>query len=130
MVSRAEDYTDMPLKHVLLLNSTLEFGSNSPHHFYLRSKMPAVVLCSLPSPVMQYGCNMQFFLMAFLVSFTGMNSILVYVGHEVFENYFPFKWKMQDTQSHSEHLAQNLTATSLWVIIAYILYRKRIFWKI
>ncbi|CAI5789709.1 Hypothetical predicted protein [Podarcis lilfordi] len=62
--------------------------------------------------------------------YPGMNSILVYVGHEVFENYFPFKWKMQDNQSHSEHLAQNLTATSLWVIIAYILYRKRIFWKI
>ncbi|XP_061447027.1 heparan-alpha-glucosaminide N-acetyltransferase [Rhineura floridana] len=62
--------------------------------------------------------------------YPGMNSILVYVGHEIFENYFPFKWKMQDTQSHSEHLAQNLTATSLWVIIAYILYQKRIFWKI
>ncbi|XP_015263216.1 PREDICTED: heparan-alpha-glucosaminide N-acetyltransferase [Gekko japonicus] len=62
--------------------------------------------------------------------FLGMNSILVYVGHEIFENYFPFKWKMRDTQSHSEHLAQNLTATSLWVIISYVLYRKRIFWKI
>ncbi|XP_042328087.1 heparan-alpha-glucosaminide N-acetyltransferase isoform X2 [Sceloporus undulatus] len=62
--------------------------------------------------------------------FPGMNSILIYVGHEIFENYFPFKWKMQDAQSHSEHLAQNLIATSLWVFISYILYRKRIFWKI
>ncbi|KAH0627065.1 hypothetical protein JD844_002436 [Phrynosoma platyrhinos] len=62
--------------------------------------------------------------------FPGMNSILIYVGHEIFENYFPFKWKMHDTQSHSEHLAQNLIATSLWVFISYILYRKRIFWKI
>lgn len=62
--------------------------------------------------------------------FVGMNSILVYVGHEVFENYFPFKWKLHDTQSHSEHLTQDLIATSLWVIISYILYRKRIFWKI
>ncbi|KAM4674862.1 heparan-alpha-glucosaminide N-acetyltransferase isoform 2-T2 [Amazona ochrocephala] len=62
--------------------------------------------------------------------YPGMNSILVYIGHEVFENYFPFKWKMQDSQSHAEHLTQNLTATTLWVIISYVLYRRRIFWKI
>ncbi|XP_054847126.1 heparan-alpha-glucosaminide N-acetyltransferase isoform X3 [Eublepharis macularius] len=62
--------------------------------------------------------------------FPGMNSILVYVGHEIFENYFPFKWKMRGPQSHSEHLAQNLIATSLWVVISYGLYQKRIFWKI
>ncbi|KAE8631507.1 hypothetical protein XENTR_v10001219 [Xenopus tropicalis] len=62
--------------------------------------------------------------------YPGMNSILVYVGHEVFENYFPFKWQMQDSQSHAEHLTQNLLATSLWVLISYILYRKKIFWKI
>ncbi|XP_063156424.1 heparan-alpha-glucosaminide N-acetyltransferase [Candoia aspera] len=62
--------------------------------------------------------------------YPGMNSILVYVGHEIFENYFPFKWKLHDTQSHSEHLTQNLIATSLWVIISYMLYRKKIFWKI
>ncbi|NWI62509.1 HGNAT acetyltransferase, partial [Todus mexicanus] len=62
--------------------------------------------------------------------YPGMNSILVYIGHKVFENYFPFKWKMQDSQSHAEHLTQNLTATTLWVVISYVLYRKRIFWKI
>ncbi|NXU51072.1 HGNAT acetyltransferase, partial [Turnix velox] len=62
--------------------------------------------------------------------YPGMNSILVYIGHKVLENYFPFKWKMQDSQSHAEHLAQNLTATSLWVVISYLLYRKKIFWKI
>ncbi|NWH72255.1 HGNAT acetyltransferase, partial [Piaya cayana] len=62
--------------------------------------------------------------------YPGMNSILVYTGHEVFENYFPFKWKMQDSQSHAEHLTQNLTATTLWVIVSYLLYRRRIFWKI
>ncbi|NXD77404.1 HGNAT acetyltransferase, partial [Halcyon senegalensis] len=62
--------------------------------------------------------------------YPGMNSILVYIGHEVFENYFPFKWKMEDGQSHAEHLTQNLTATTLWVIISYLLYRRRIFWKI
>ncbi|XP_064190638.1 heparan-alpha-glucosaminide N-acetyltransferase isoform X1 [Anguilla rostrata] len=62
--------------------------------------------------------------------YPGMNSILVYVGHEVFEEYFPFRWRMINSQSHGEHLAQNLVATSVWVLIAYMLYRKKIFWKI
>uniref|UniRef100_A0A8C5NX54 Heparan-alpha-glucosaminide N-acetyltransferase n=1 Tax=Jaculus jaculus TaxID=51337 RepID=A0A8C5NX54_JACJA len=62
--------------------------------------------------------------------YPGMNSILVYVGHEVFENYFPFQWKLEDNQSHKEHLVQNIVATALWVFIAYVLYKKKIFWKI
>ena len=60
----------------------------------------------------------------------GMNSILVYVGHEVLEDYFPFRWRMANSQSHAEHLTQNLVATSCWVLISYVLYRKKIFWKI
>ncbi|CAL8328669.1 unnamed protein product [Lota lota] len=62
--------------------------------------------------------------------YPGMNSILVYVGHEVFEEYFPFRWRMANSQSHAEHLAQNLVATSCWVLISYLLYKKRVFWKI
>ncbi|XP_069024515.1 heparan-alpha-glucosaminide N-acetyltransferase isoform X1 [Embiotoca jacksoni] len=62
--------------------------------------------------------------------YPGMNSILVYVGHEVFEDYFPFCWRMANSQSHTEHLIQNLVATSCWVFISYLLYRKKIFWKI
>ncbi|XP_067434510.1 heparan-alpha-glucosaminide N-acetyltransferase isoform X2 [Thunnus thynnus] len=62
--------------------------------------------------------------------YPGMNSILVYVGHEVFEEYFPFRWRMANSQSHAEHLTQNLVATSCWVLISYVLYRKKIFWKI
>uniref|UniRef100_G3PTN2 Heparan-alpha-glucosaminide N-acetyltransferase n=1 Tax=Gasterosteus aculeatus aculeatus TaxID=481459 RepID=G3PTN2_GASAC len=62
--------------------------------------------------------------------YPGMNSILVYVGHEVFKDYFPFRWRMANSQSHGEHLAQNLVATSCWILISYVLYRKKIFWKI
>ncbi|XP_070683667.1 heparan-alpha-glucosaminide N-acetyltransferase isoform X2 [Pempheris klunzingeri] len=62
--------------------------------------------------------------------YPGMNSILVYVGHEIFEEYFPFRWRMANSQSHAEHLTQNLVATSCWVFISYVLYRKKIFWKI
>uniref|UniRef100_A0A3Q2ZA87 Heparan-alpha-glucosaminide N-acetyltransferase n=1 Tax=Kryptolebias marmoratus TaxID=37003 RepID=A0A3Q2ZA87_KRYMA len=62
--------------------------------------------------------------------YPGMNSILVYVGHEVFQEYFPFRWRMANSQSHKEHLIQNLVATACWVFISYILYRKKVFWKI
>lgn len=62
--------------------------------------------------------------------YAGMNSILVYVGHEVFEEYFPFRWQMVNSQSHTEHLIQNLVATSCWVFISYVLYKKKIFWKL
>uniref|UniRef100_A0AC11DGR9 Heparan-alpha-glucosaminide N-acetyltransferase n=1 Tax=Ovis aries TaxID=9940 RepID=A0AC11DGR9_SHEEP len=62
--------------------------------------------------------------------YPGMNSILVYVGHEVFASYFPFQWKLGDQQSHKEHLVQNTVATALWVLIAYVLYKKKVFWKI
>ncbi|XP_029354860.1 heparan-alpha-glucosaminide N-acetyltransferase isoform X2 [Echeneis naucrates] len=62
--------------------------------------------------------------------YPGMNSILVYVGHEVLEEYFPFRWHMANSQSHAEHLTQNLVATSCWVFISYVLYRKKVFWKI
>ncbi|XP_055498302.1 LOW QUALITY PROTEIN: heparan-alpha-glucosaminide N-acetyltransferase-like [Leucoraja erinacea] len=62
--------------------------------------------------------------------YPGMNSILVYVGHEVFEHYFPFRWKMLNDRSHGEHLAQNLLATTIWIFISYVLYKKKIFWKI
>ncbi|KAJ8411089.1 hypothetical protein AAFF_G00181240 [Aldrovandia affinis] len=62
--------------------------------------------------------------------YPGMNSILVYVGHEIFEEYFPFRWRMSNSQSHAQHLTQNLVATSIWVVISYILYKKKIFWKI
>ncbi|TKC34048.1 hypothetical protein EI555_006445 [Monodon monoceros] len=57
--------------------------------------------------------------------YPGMNSILVYVGHEVFASYFPFQWRLGDNQSHREHLVQNIVATALWVLIAYILYKKK-----
>ncbi|XP_071264351.1 heparan-alpha-glucosaminide N-acetyltransferase isoform X4 [Salvelinus alpinus] len=62
--------------------------------------------------------------------YPGMNSILVYVGHEVLEEYFPFRWRMANSQSHAEHLTQNLVATSCWVLISFLLYRKNVFWKI
>ncbi|XP_032365837.1 heparan-alpha-glucosaminide N-acetyltransferase isoform X1 [Etheostoma spectabile] len=62
--------------------------------------------------------------------YPGMNSIFVYVGHSLLGFYFPFSWEMRFQESHWEWLFQSLWATALWVLIAYLLYRKKFFLKI
>ncbi|XP_059215070.1 heparan-alpha-glucosaminide N-acetyltransferase [Centropristis striata] len=62
--------------------------------------------------------------------YPGMNSIFVYVGHSLLGFYFPFSWEMRSQSSHWEWLFQSLWATALWVLIAYLLYRKKFFLKI
>ncbi|XP_076025392.1 heparan-alpha-glucosaminide N-acetyltransferase [Genypterus blacodes] len=63
-------------------------------------------------------------------TYPGMNSILVYVGHSLLGFYFPFSWEMRSQQTHWEWLLQSLWGTALWVLIAYLLYRKKFFLKI
>lgn len=60
----------------------------------------------------------------------GMNSILVYVGHSLLGFYFPFSWEIRFQESHWELLLQNLWGTALWVLVSYLLYRKKLFLKI
>ncbi|XP_035609830.1 heparan-alpha-glucosaminide N-acetyltransferase isoform X1 [Oncorhynchus keta] len=62
--------------------------------------------------------------------YPGMNSIFVYVGHSLLGSYFPFSWEMRFVDSHWEKLFQSLWATSLWVLIAFLLYRKKFFLKV
>uniref|UniRef100_A0A8D3AP24 Si:dkey-192p21.6 n=1 Tax=Scophthalmus maximus TaxID=52904 RepID=A0A8D3AP24_SCOMX len=62
--------------------------------------------------------------------YPGMNSIFVYVGHSLLGFYFPFSWEMHNQRSHWEWLFQSLWGTALWVLIAYLLYRKKFFLKI
>nr|XP_016851015.1 PREDICTED: heparan-alpha-glucosaminide N-acetyltransferase-like [Anolis carolinensis] len=62
--------------------------------------------------------------------FPGMNSILIYVASSLLGTYFPFRWEMKYATSHAEPLFQHLLATSLWVLIAYLFYKKKFFLKI
>jgi heparan-alpha-glucosaminide N-acetyltransferase len=59
-----------------------------------------------------------------------MNSILLYVGHGILYNNFPFSWKMDKYGTHAEKLAMNLIGTALWVYISYYLFQKKFFLKI
>uniref|UniRef100_UPI0037E8D68B heparan-alpha-glucosaminide N-acetyltransferase n=1 Tax=Semicossyphus pulcher TaxID=241346 RepID=UPI0037E8D68B len=63
-------------------------------------------------------------------TYPGMNSIFVYVGHSLLGFYFPFSWELRFQESHLEWLLQSLCGTALWVLIAYLLYRKKFFLKI
>ena len=58
--------------------------------------------------------------------YAGMNSILLYVGHEICEDFFPFSWEPY-SQTHAELLFMNLWGMSLWVLVAFFLHEKKIF---
>ncbi|KAJ9592755.1 hypothetical protein L9F63_015593 [Diploptera punctata] len=57
--------------------------------------------------------------------YAGMNSIVLYIGHEVTKHMFPWSWRPYK-QTHEEYLAMNLWGATLWMFIAYILYKKNI----
>ena len=56
---------------------------------------------------------------------SGMNSIVVYVCHEVFSNYFPITWKVPDT--HTCNMALHVWGVSLWVAMSAFMYYKGVF---
>jgi len=58
--------------------------------------------------------------------FPGMNSILLYMGHEICSGMFPWSWKPLGN-SHAELLAMNMWGCGLWVLTSYMLYRKKMF---
>ncbi len=62
--------------------------------------------------------------------YLGMNSILLYVGHEVFADYVPFSWGLTQHDGHDKWLAMNLLGVTYWVLIAYYCFRIKFFLKI
>ena len=54
-----------------------------------------------------------------------MNSIVVYICSEVFSIYFPVQFSVSDT--HAAQLAMALWGTTIWCVMAVVLYYKKIF---
>jgi heparan-alpha-glucosaminide N-acetyltransferase len=54
-----------------------------------------------------------------------MNSIAIYLLHEVLHWYFPVQFKVGNT--HAEELAMNLWGTCLWVFVAFMFHRQKVF---
>jgi len=59
--------------------------------------------------------------------YAGMNSILLYCGHQVGYNLFPFHFMIGDMRTHAAKLPESLWGPTLWLVIAFILYRKKVF---
>ncbi|CAK9831846.1 Heparan-alpha-glucosaminide N-acetyltransferase [Anthophora retusa] len=55
----------------------------------------------------------------------GMNGLLLYVGHMVCYQNFPFHWRIGNMDSRALRLCEAIWGTALWTIIAYIMHRKR-----
>ena len=53
--------------------------------------------------------------------YPGMNSLLLYIGHEACADFFPISWKPL-TKGHSELLFMNIWGTLIWVTVSYILF--------
>ena len=61
---------------------------------------------------------------------SGMNSIVLYAGHELMhKGHFPFSWEPVHG-THAELLSMDLIGASLWVLIAYWMFYIEFFVKI
>jgi heparan-alpha-glucosaminide N-acetyltransferase len=54
--------------------------------------------------------------------YAGMNSIVLYVGHEMCEGYFPLDW-VPYTSGHAELLFMNVWGAACWILVSYRLYK-------
>lgn len=64
------------------------------------------------------------------LDFVGMNSILLYIGHEVFSDYVPFSWGITQHDTHMKWITMNMIGVGYWVLIAYYCYKIKFFLKI
>ena len=57
--------------------------------------------------------------------FPGMNAIILFMGHEILEDYFPLRWKSKN--NHEMTLFFSCWGATFWTFVAYKLYKKKIF---
>ena len=72
--------------------------------------------------------NMQFeFHHNFSRIFIGMNSIVLYLGHYVAWQMGPFNYISGPMNTHWDNLVESIWSVSAWLIVAYVMYRKKVF---
>ncbi|XP_053689802.1 heparan-alpha-glucosaminide N-acetyltransferase [Sabethes cyaneus] len=64
----------------------------------------------------------------FLVA--GMNAIILYVGHTIFHKMLPWHWRIGRMNTHFMLTLESLWNAALWNVIAFVLYRKKIFYSL
>lgn len=65
-----------------------------------------------------------------IFSYPGMNAIILYVGHLIFNNHWPFHFTLQVMNTHFIYLLKNTHTVIIWVLIAHILYHKKFFFSL
>ena len=58
-------------------------------------------------------------------NYLGVNSIVIYLGHQLLNQFFPFS--MRTPETHAWHLFSNLLGVSMWLLIAWGMYKKGVF---
>ena len=56
----------------------------------------------------------------------GMNSIVIYVGHEICSDKFPVQFQVENS-THAKQLAMNAYGVTFWMIIAGLMYYTKTF---
>lgn len=77
-------------------------------------------LCYFLIDVKRFWCGRPFI-------YPGMNSILLFVGHQAIGEMLPFHWKISYMNSHFVLLLENGWTTFVWFAISYFLYKNNIF---
>eukprot|EP01116_Phalansterium_solitarium_P010286 TRINITY_DN2490_c0_g1_i1.p1 TRINITY_DN2490_c0_g1~~TRINITY_DN2490_c0_g1_i1.p1 ORF type:complete len:629 (-),score=137.35 TRINITY_DN2490_c0_g1_i1:108-1994(-) len=60
------------------------------------------------------------------MKYVGMNSIVIYCGHEVLNEYFPLSWNMP-IPTHAQVLSSNLIGVICWNLIAFYMFQIKFF---
>ena len=58
---------------------------------------------------------------------TGMNSIVLYLGHQTAYDMLPFNFITGAMRTHWVNLPEALWGTALWLLVALIMYRNKVF---
>jgi predicted acyltransferase len=61
--------------------------------------------------------------------YLGLNSILIFCGHEILQEYFPFEWE-QNYPTHMSLMLMNVFGATLWALIARYCYSVKFFLKV
>jgi len=56
-----------------------------------------------------------------------MNSIIIYVGHEIRSKSYPVQFQVEETTHVPQLFAMHLYGTLFWTVVADLMYHKKIF---
>lgn len=61
---------------------------------------------------------------------SGMNAILMFVGHSITHKMLPWHWRVGDMNTHFVLLIAGFWNTIIWIFIAYVWYRRKFFYSV